>query len=219
MVTREEIDARIGKNFNDWKRRIEMLHIVLGLLLMEPLTIYEIRSFIRENLQSICSDSMGSIQSAIKKSLEKKLIFYEEKVEHGVNKKRYFINESGIKEFTNWVEKPMVAGKVKNMELSRLFFMDIVSKEKRIELIDAYLSSLKQEKVYLEKIADYIFNQENSQDSLDQERSILRNERDFQLETLRYGIEHNLFDINFFENLRTKITDEENRLNKGKTID
>lgn len=196
-----------------------MLHIVLGLLLIEPLTIYEIRSFIRENLQSICSDSMGSIQAAIKKSLEKKLIFYEEKVEHGVNKKRYFINESGINEFTNWVEKPMVVGKVKNMELSKLFFMDVVSKEKRIELIDAYLSSLKQEKVYLEKIADSISNQENSQDGLDQEGIILKNERDFQFETLRYGIEHNLFDIQFFENLRNKITTEENRFNKGKTID
>lgn len=196
-----------------------MFHIVLGLLFMESLTIYEIRNFIRENLQSICSDSMGSIQAAIKKLLDKEMIFYEEKVENGVNKKRYFITESGISEFTKWVEKPMLAGKTKNMELSRLFFMDTVSKDKRIDLIDEYLSSLKQERAYLEKIADSIFNQESSQINLAKELAILESERVFQFVTLKYGIEHNLFDIQFFENLKHEIITEGNGLNTRKTID
>lgn len=170
-----------------------MVNIVLGLLLLDPLTIYEMRSFISQNLQSICSDSMGSIQAAIKKLLESNQIYFEEKVENGVNKKRYFITDQGKKEFTKWVEQPMIPGKTKNMELSKLFFMNTISKEKRITLIDEYLSALHEERSYLEKIAKTSFN--------DADEAM----NDSQFITLQYGIELTLFEINFFEKVKRNL--------------
>ncbi|MCO6016926.1 MULTISPECIES: PadR family transcriptional regulator [Carnobacterium] len=181
-----------------------MDNIVLGLLLMEPLTAYEIRKFIGDNLQSICSDSRGSIQSAINKLLKNNLIYLEEKVENGVNKKRYFINENGKIEFTKWIGKPMVAGKIKNMELSRLFFMGTVPQEKQIELIDGYLSSLKKEKKYLEDILDSIFDSKLTE-HLSVQQELDSEEKKYQFFTLKYGLEHNLFDIQFFEKLKEQI--------------
>ena len=51
-----------------------MENIILSLLLIKSMTIYEIRAFIQKNLSTVCSDSMGSIQSAIKKLIEKACI-------------------------------------------------------------------------------------------------------------------------------------------------
>lgn len=177
-----------------------MINIVLGLLALEPLTIYEMRNFIRDNLQSICSDGMGSIQAAIKKLLEKELIYFEEGVENGINKKRYFITEAGRVAFSEWVEHPMIAGKTKNMELSKLFFMDAVPKERRVHLIDEYLEALNKERAYFEGIAN-LFNQQKKTANLKDYR--------FQFVTLEYGIKQNLFEIQFYEELREQLLKDE----------
>lgn len=47
--------------------------IILGILMPRRLTAYEMRNIIRENFKSMCSDSLGSIQSALKKLVEKQL--------------------------------------------------------------------------------------------------------------------------------------------------
>ena len=40
--------------------------ILLAMLIYRKSTIYEIRNFIKDNMRTICSDSTGSIQAAIK---------------------------------------------------------------------------------------------------------------------------------------------------------
>ncbi len=47
-----------------------MENIILSILLIKSMTIYEMRAFIQKNLSTVCSDSMGSIQSALKKLLQ-----------------------------------------------------------------------------------------------------------------------------------------------------
>ena len=61
--------------------------IILGILMLRRMTAYEIRNIIKNNFKSMCSDSLGSIQSALKKLFELKMVTYEELVEKGVNKK------------------------------------------------------------------------------------------------------------------------------------
>lgn len=46
--------------------------IILGLLMLKKLTIYELRSIIEMNFTSMCSNSMGSIQAAIKSCLKRR---------------------------------------------------------------------------------------------------------------------------------------------------
>ena len=41
-----------------------MEYLILGLLILSPMTGYELRQFIRQNLALICSDSAGSVQTA-----------------------------------------------------------------------------------------------------------------------------------------------------------
>lgn len=56
-----------------------MEFLLLGLLLLSPITGYELQQFIKQNLSLICSHSAGSVQTALAK-LEK-----EEKITSSVS--------------------------------------------------------------------------------------------------------------------------------------
>ena len=65
--------------------------IILGILMLNRMTAYEIKNVIKLSYKSICSDSLGSIQAALKKLFDLDMVTFEEVVENGVNKKRYAI--------------------------------------------------------------------------------------------------------------------------------
>lgn len=44
-----------------------MEFLILGLLILSPMTGYELQQFIKQNLSLICSHSAGSVQSALTK--------------------------------------------------------------------------------------------------------------------------------------------------------
>ena len=46
-----------------------MEFLILGLLILSPMTGYELQQFIKQNLSLICSHSAGSVQSALTKLL------------------------------------------------------------------------------------------------------------------------------------------------------
>lgn len=125
--------------------------IILGLLMIRRSTIYEMRKAIETNLTGISSSSVGSIQAAIKKLLEKKFISYEEYVENSVNKKVYRITSEGKAYFQANISQPMCY-KEKSMELGKFFFMGFVEKSQRTELIDLYIAELKDKLGILEQI-------------------------------------------------------------------
>lgn len=61
--------------------------IILGLLMIQNCTIYEMKKVIETNFTNISSSSIGSIQAAVKKLLSKNMICFSEYVEDSVNKK------------------------------------------------------------------------------------------------------------------------------------
>lgn len=64
-----------------------MENIILGLLLLQSRTIYQLRKRINDGLNLFYSCSMGSIQAAIKKLLRNGYISISEKIEKGKLKK------------------------------------------------------------------------------------------------------------------------------------
>ena len=88
--------------------------IILGILMLRRMTAYEIRNVIKNNFKSMCSDSLGSIQVALKKLFELKMVTFEEVVEKGVNKKRYAITDIGQKKLIEWIKIPIDTSKTKN---------------------------------------------------------------------------------------------------------
>ncbi len=66
-----------------------MEKIILGLLMLKRMTVHEIRSIVRKNFQTISSDSLDRIQSAVKKLATAGLLTYEEFVERSANRKQF----------------------------------------------------------------------------------------------------------------------------------
>lgn len=139
-----------------------MENIILSLLLIKSMTVYEIRLFIQQNLNTVCSDSFGSIQSAIKKLLSKECVEVREYVENSTLKKEYSITSEGKKQFNDWIGTPMNLQKVKSMEEGKFFFLGMATKEKRIRSLNGYLASLREELEKFVRIKEFVQENEST---------------------------------------------------------
>ncbi len=198
--------------------------IILGILMLRKMTAYEIRNVIKNNFKSICSDSLGSIQAALKKLLALKMLALEELVEKGVNKKRYTITDIGQQALIEWIKIPMDLSKTKNMDLGKLLFMGYVPKEQQKKLLDAVILALEEEYRELKALKDSINAEEEKaaiekylrtdilyQDRisrLDENHNLSQSIKEiskFTLESLDYGIDTALFNIEWFEKLKERV--------------
>lgn len=198
--------------------------IILGILMLRRMTTYEIRNVIKNNFKSICSDSLGSIQIALKKLFELGMVTCEELVEKGVNKKRYSITDIGQETLMEWLKVPIDTSKTKNMDFGKILFMGYVPKENQKELIDKIIVSLEEEYVSLKAVKDsinaeeeraefekYLLTDIEYQDrisGLNESNNISQNINEiskFTLATLDYGIDMAAFNIEWFKKLKENI--------------
>ncbi len=166
-----------------------MDNIILGLLILKSRTIYQLRERIAKGLNLMYSDSMGSIQAALKKLLKCGYIQYEEIVENGKYKKVYSITDSGRERFFEWVNSPMTSQNNNNPELAKLYFMGFSDKENRAELLKRYISELKEQHNVLEAICK------------EGEAMELNDIGVYQLASAKYGRDLILFNIEWFQKL------------------
>ncbi|GCF95442.1 PadR family transcriptional regulator [Enterococcus florum] len=194
--------------------------IILGLIMTQDLTIYEIRQKIRTYLSNVSSDSTGSIQTALKKLLENGFVTFTESVENGKNRKKYMITRDGENYFKETISTSMLY-KEKNMELAKLFFMGYVDKNKRVALIDSYIKELEKELQSLKKVAmtfeprysfekDYLEKFEATLNQRDLADNDIHDIARFQYATLDFSIEKIEFEIRWFINMRNKVLSIEN---------
>lgn len=66
-----------------------MEYLILGLLMLSPMTGYELQQFIKKNLALICSHSAGSVQTALAK-LEKEGKVTASETAQGKRRKKNF---------------------------------------------------------------------------------------------------------------------------------
>lgn len=198
--------------------------IILGILMLRRMTTYEIRNAIKNNFKSICSDSLGSIQTALKKLLELGMVTCEELVEKGVNKKRYSITDAGQETLMEWLRVPVDISKTKNMDFGKILFMGYMPKENQKELIDKIVLSLEEEYLSLKAVKEsinaeeercafenYLLTDKEYQDrikTLNGSNNISQNINEiskFTLATLDYGIDMASFNIAWFKKLKENI--------------
>lgn len=177
-----------------------MEFIILGLLHFNPMTGYEIGSFIKSNLALICSSSAGSVQSALKKLVVSGNISFEESVENGKNKKIFSITDKGREVFGEWIQKPMQVEKVKNMELSKLFFLGFAEQKSRREAIVSYIKQLqtvREQLIVIQQVVGKIKQEQLAKTTIQDTEGVLV----FQNYTLQYGIDSAEFEINWYQKL------------------
>ena len=198
--------------------------IILGILMLHRMTAYEMKNVIKNSFKSMCSDSLGSIQAALKRLFEREMVTFEEVVENGVNKKRYAITEAGQKELLEWLKIPIDASKTRNADLAKLLFMGYVSKKEREILIDKIILSLEEEyRSFLQlresidisaeqlQIEEYLNLDKQYQErmkSLYNENNLsskIKEISKFTLAALDYGIDNMEFNIEWFKKLKKKL--------------
>lgn len=178
-----------------------MDNIILGLLILESRTIYQLRDRINKGLNLMYSGSLGAIQAALKKLLNNDHITFEETVENGKYKKVYSATESGKQAFFKWVNSPMEKQSAKNPELAKIYFMGFSDEQNREENIREHLSYLKEQYDVLNKICQ-------SADNID----IPQNKKDifnYQLLSAMYGRDFIKFNIDWYEKLLRRIKERE----------
>lgn len=206
-----------------------MEKIILGYLMICGMSAYDLKTAIRKNMSSMCSSSAGSIHTALKKLLDQRLIMEVISEQSLRAKKTYSITEQGRMEFLNWINEPMRLEKAKNIELAKLFFSGMQSRESRVKSIKKYVESLEAELAELlqiesatkdmsvdriqhfqEKLTLDLYNSDgikalaNNEISSKMVGEIYKN----QMLTLSYGIEQAKFQIRWYKNMIAEIETE-----------
>ena len=175
--------------------------LILGLLILRDLTSYEIRGFLRQGMYLMYSDSMGSIQVAIKKLLKAKYIVFDEYVENGKNKKKYSITAEGKVFFLEWVSQPIQHTDAQNRILTKLYFMGMLPLEKRVLTIQSYIAVLQKK---LDILCMTFQEAKNVQISDD-----LKDIAFFQLETIQLSIDSIRFERDWYMKFINRINAQE----------
>jgi PadR family transcriptional regulator, regulatory protein AphA len=171
-----------------------MKYIILGLLLLKPLSIYDINKAFQNIISLFYSPSYGSINTAMKKLLAKKMVECKEEVIQGRNKIVYTILEAGKKEFIGWMLSEINPNKLEVTALSKLFFLGLVDKkEDKINIISNIVNTAKSEKERLETLK----KETQAYEVPKSYKEIFL----FQLKTLDYGLNSYQFSFTWFEKL------------------
>ena len=202
--------------------------LILGLLMIKHFTVYEIRQVMRQNFSSMCSDSLGSIQAALKKLSQQGAVIYSEYVEKGKMKKEYAITASGRILFLEWLKTPIDMSKNKNMDLGKFLFMGYLPKKEQLQMLDLTIEGLEVEVQEFEAVKDAIRfteEQEKVKAYLEQNSHLAKELIEtsqaadlaesisqigyFEIKTLEFGLDSTRFQLDWFTKLRQQLAENE----------
>ena len=103
-----------------------MEYVILGLLIIQPSTLYSLNKSFEQGISLFFSPSLGSINSAIKRLTVKNLVQQMEIVENGRAKKILTITELGQQAFINWMHEPLDTKNLEVSFMSRLYFLGLI---------------------------------------------------------------------------------------------
>lgn len=202
--------------------------LILGLLMIKYFTVYEIRQVMRQNFSSMCSDSLGSIQAALKKLSQQGAVTYSEYVEKGKMKKEYAITALGRILFLEWLKTPIDMSKNKNMDLGKFLFMGYLPKKEQLQMLDLTIEGLEVEVQEFEAVKDAIRfteEQEKVKAYLEQNSHLATELIEtsqaadlaesisqigyFEIKTLEFGLDSARFQLEWFSKLRQQLAKNE----------
>ncbi|ABX42887.1 PadR family transcriptional regulator [Lachnoclostridium phytofermentans] len=105
--------------------------IILGMVLEEDLTGYDIKKRIETGIGVFYKASFGSLYPALKKMTGKGCLIAYDKSQGGRQKIFYQITEAGKKSFYDWLSSPMNIFDGTNTHLAKVYFFDRLSPELR----------------------------------------------------------------------------------------
>lgn len=176
-----------------------MEYVILGLLMIEPMTLYTLNKAFEQGISLFFSPSLGSINSASKKLLVKGYVTQEEMVENGRVKKVFTITPEGKNAFLEWMSQPLDP---KNLEvgfLSRLYFMGLIDSdvEKR-RIVSEMYQTAKASKEQLDQIKNGF--------DITQVPEAYQQTFKYQMKVLDYGIDTHRYALSWIEDLMKEMS-------------
>jgi DNA-binding PadR family transcriptional regulator len=194
------IDYHINNvNINNVNMKGELLmnikHVILGFLLEEPMSGYDLKGKIENSVSYFFDASFGAIYPALKR-LEKEKLIYKQIIQQDgkPNKNLFAITEQGREEFLRYIESPLHPTLIRSDLLIRIFFGRHTSREKLIEWLLV-------EKQRASRQAEHLKSLNEKYPEMDRYRKI----------TLLYGIDEAQFTLEWINKELASLEKEEER--------
>ena len=169
---------------------MDIQHIILGIIQINPMTGYEIKQFFDKSLTFFSGVSYGSIYPTLKKLEKKGFVTVQLEVQDGrPNRKIYTITDQGHTEYLDSLIEPLKPTQLKNDLLTRLFFFSDVPEEKRVNLVQEQIGMMHQKQTVLKELEPFVLESADA----------------FQLMCYRSGIEMLTHSISVMESIKQKI--------------
>ncbi|MGC0272968.1 PadR family transcriptional regulator [Pseudactinotalea sp. Z1739] len=112
-----------------------MAHVILGLLLLRPQSLYELIKNVEVGVSLVYSASSGSIKRALDSLLSKGLIEVASVEPGGRGKKTYRTTKAGRQEFHEWMTGEITGPQLELAALPRLFFLGLLEPGDRVPVL------------------------------------------------------------------------------------
>lgn len=109
-----------------------MQFVILGYLMVMSLSQYDIKKTLEQKVSPFYSASLGSIQPALKKLLDKGLITVEKQVHNGRMRNLYTITDEGKAYFRSAMLKEIPERKIESDVFIRMYFLGVLDIEDRL---------------------------------------------------------------------------------------
>lgn len=170
-----------------------MAHVILGLLLIFPQSLYDLIKSFEAGVSLFYSASSGSIKRALDTLLERGHIEVADTGPTVRGRKVYQVTEAGRAEFHAWMTGEL-SGDLQTAGLSRLYFLGLLPRDERPGVVDRIRTTIETDLAQLTGLREHVRGQ-----SVPDE---LREVGDAQLATLDYGIASHQQALEWFTDYR-----------------
>lgn len=113
-------------------------NLVMGVVLHEAQTGYDIKKYIEAGIGSFFNASHGNLYPTLKKLADKGYLIMSEQMQGKRLKKYYRTTESGKAAFFKWLSSPFNQNTCDDTHYAKIFFLGELPKEERIKRLQEY---------------------------------------------------------------------------------
>lgn len=173
-----------------------MAHVILGLLLIRPQSLYDLVKNFETAVSLFYSASSGSIRRALETLLMRGLIEVDQAEPGARGRKAYRVTDAGHREFHEWMTGPMTGPDAEAAALPRLFFLGLLEPKERGDVLTRIEARIEQDLAALETLDERLDSVEVPEGYADVAA--------YQRATLDYGIAASRFALDWFRELSAR---------------
>jgi len=167
-----------------------MAHVILGLLLIGPQSLYDLVKGFEAGVALFYSASSGSIKRALDTLLARELIDVDSIEAGGRGRKVYRVTDAGREEFRAWMTGDPAGSDLETAALSRLYFLGLLEPDERAPVLRRVTARIESDLAALLALDSNL----DAADFPEEHRDLVTHQR----ATLDYGIASHRFMLDWF---------------------